>query len=68
MTIEFGILNENGIYTKTKTLQADAICNCSHYIFDPLHYYEDGSCRCNDKNHKEMIAWGYEWKKDKWVS
>lgn len=25
------------------------------------HYREDGSCRCDDPNHKEMIAWGYVW-------
>ena len=68
MSIEFGTLNKDGVYTKTKTLQADVIRNCPHYIFDILHYHEDGSCRCNDEDHKEMITWGYEWKSDRWVS
>lgn len=67
MAVEFGTLNEDGTYTKTKTIQQDTIRNCPHYIFDALHYHEGGSCRCDDEGHKEMIAWGYEWKRDRWV-
>jgi hypothetical protein len=42
---------------------------CLHCIFDPSHYYQDGSCHCYDKDDKNMKKWGYKWndKKGCWV-
>jgi len=34
---------------------------CPFKILKVSHYNEDGSCRCKDKSHVEMKAWGYRW-------
>ena len=59
---------ENGkiVETKVRMLKASDLVACPHVIFDPTHYRADGSCRCNDKNHKEMESWGYRWKNGQW--
>lgn len=42
---------------------------CPHFILVGEHYCEDGSCKCDDPNAKEMIDWGYRWncKSKRWV-
>jgi hypothetical protein len=30
------------------------------------HYRADGTCRCDDASHLEMIAWGYAWDGTAW--
>lgn len=52
--------------TLTRSLPQSAISACPHVIFDPTHYRADGSCRCNDKDHKEMNTWGYKWEDGQW--
>lgn len=36
-------------------------CHCKFFIFDPAHYFDDGTCKCDDMDHRAyMIAnWGY---------
>jgi len=34
--------------------------NCTFFIMVPEHYREDGTCKCDDAEHrKEMRKWGY---------
>ena len=35
--------------------------NCPHAIWDPDHYREDGSCKCDDKSETVLRQWGYRW-------
>jgi hypothetical protein len=39
---------------------------CPHFIFAADHYREDGSCKCDDPEAKEMADWGYVWTGEKW--
>ena len=32
------------------------------------HYRADGTCRCDDASHLEMIGWGFAWNGTAWVS
>ena len=34
---------------------------CKFFIFDPSHYFDNGTCKCDDAEHRAyMIAnWGY---------
>jgi len=59
--IQFGTLHPDGTLTNTRTLQQSAIRACPFVIFDPSHYREDGSCKCNDKAEqvKMVREWGY---------
>ena len=59
---EFGNLDpETGKYTHVRKLPQSRMQACPHFIMDPIHYTEEGSCRCRDIEHTEMEAWGYEW-------
>ena len=49
-----------------KTIQQSSIGKCAHFIFDPEHYREDESCRCNDADHTDMAEWGYVWDGNLW--
>ena len=49
-----------------RTIQQSSIGNCPHFIFDPGHYREDETCRCNDPSHTEMAEWGYAWNGNSW--
>ena len=71
MTIEF--LKSDGLdasgqlrIVKVRSLSQAAIGKCPHFIFMPHHYRDDESCRCDDKEHKEMKEWGYKWKDKRW--
>lgn len=43
----------------TRTVQA-RVRSCPFLILVPEHYRDDGSCRCNDPEHREMMK--REWK------
>jgi hypothetical protein len=63
--VEFGNLDpETGEYKHLLTLPQAAMQACPHFIMVPEHYREDGTCKCNDPEHKEMEEWGYEWDND----
>jgi len=57
----FGIIHSDGSITDERDISQDDIRRCPFYIMIPEHYREDGSCRCNDPDHSEMITWGYVW-------
>ncbi len=41
---------------------------CPFYIMMPGHYRADGTCKCNDPDHRVMRDWGYRWspRKQRW--
>jgi hypothetical protein len=47
--------------TKIVQMKHADIMKCPHAILIPIHYNEDGSCRCNDITHTNMATWGYRW-------
>jgi len=60
-TIMFGTLNPNGQITDSREIRRGDIAKCKFFILSPEHYREDGSCKCNDREHRaKMIRdWGY---------
>jgi hypothetical protein len=60
-TVEFGTLHSDGTVTDVRDIAA-----CPHYILVAGHYRDDGTCRCNDPGHSEMIEWGYRWRDGLW--
>lgn len=59
--IKFGTLHPDGTVTDERELTRGQIRACPWFIFYPVHYREDGSCRCDDNAHSEMLEWGYTW-------
>lgn len=64
------VLDANGqpVETNIREISQSAILACPHAILVADHYRPDGSCRCNDPEHAEMRAWGYEWSDGLWRS
>jgi hypothetical protein len=60
---EFGSLHPDGTYELKGHIKQSDMLKCPHCIIAFEHYRPDGSCRCNDENHKEMKEWGYKWSK-----
>ena len=59
---------EDGVFSvrHVKTIQQSSIGNCPHFIFDPGHYRDNETCRCDDPSHLEMAEWGYAWDGNSW--
>jgi hypothetical protein len=59
--IRFGTLQPDGTLTNQRVIKRSSIQACPFFILMPEHYREDGSCRCDDPEHRKlMIAeWGY---------
>jgi len=38
-----------------KIITAENVRKCPHFIFDPDHYKQDGTCLCFDKDHQEKL-------------
>ena len=62
MSIEDQLKNGT-VYTMKQT----DVHNCPHYIMMPNHYRDDGTCKCNELGHQDMLAWGYVWNGKSWV-
>ena len=63
---KFAKLNSDGSLTEVREIDQNAMLKCRHVIMVAEHYREDGTCRCNDPNHKEMASWGYTWQLEGW--
>jgi len=50
------------------TMKQVDVHNCPHYIMMPDHYRDDGTCKCNELGHQDMLAWGYVWNGKSWVN
>lgn len=59
--IKFGTLNQDGTESNVRMIKQSDIGKCPFYIFMPEHYREDGTCKCNDAEHRKMMIkeWGY---------
>ncbi|MEI8172715.1 MAG: hypothetical protein WCH07_04425 [Deltaproteobacteria bacterium] len=54
-TIQFvGELKEARVVT-VKIIKSETINKCPHFIFDPDHYKQDGTCLCFDNDHQEQL-------------
>lgn len=59
--VEFGTLYPDGTYVHNVTITKAVILSCPYVIIHPSHYRPDGTCRCDDPDHPEMIEWEYTW-------
>ena len=59
--ITFGTLQSDGTLTNVKMIPQSQFLNCPFCIMVPEHFREDGSCKCNDPEHRKymMKNWGY---------
>ena len=59
--IEFGTLHPDESLTDQRSIKQSDIMKCKHFIIDQLHYREDGICKCDDREHRDMMIreWGY---------
>lgn len=59
--IPFGTLHPDGTMTNPRIVRHSDVGKCPFLILVPEHYRDDGSCRCDDPDHREMAEWGYSW-------
>ena len=59
--IQFGTLNPNSELTNIRTIKQSDIAACKFTIMVSKHYRADGSCLCDDEEHRKMMIkeWGY---------
>jgi hypothetical protein len=50
------------------TMKQSDVHKCPHYIMMPDHYRDDGTCKCNELGHQDMLEWGYVWNGKSWVN
>ncbi len=57
----FGTLNPDGTLSNVREIPQSCLQRCPFFIMMPEHYREDGTCKCNDPEHRKnvMYAWGY---------
>lgn len=65
--IRFSDLTPEGEEVNVRTLRQSTVMKCPHYILVPEHYRVDGTCRCDDPEHKVMRSWGYRWDGRRWA-
>lgn len=61
-TIEFGTLTAEGKLTNVRHIHQASITACPFYIMVSEHYRDDGTCKCDDPEHRKMMKknWGYK--------
>lgn len=64
MPIEFGELHPDGSYTHIHTLTNEQIGACPFVIFDPSHYREDGTCKCDCATERARMVEEWEYTLD----
>lgn len=59
--IQFATLNPSGELTNQREIKQSDITACKFLILVPEHYRADGSCLCDDEEHRKMMIkeWGY---------
>ena len=60
-TIEFGTLNPDGNLTNVRNIRHTDVRKCRFFILVHDHYREDGSCKCNDPEHRAMMIREWEY-------
>ncbi len=60
--IKFGTLNSNGKLSHIREIKQSDISRCKFTIMVLYHYRDNGSCKCSNKKHREMMIkkWGYK--------
>jgi hypothetical protein len=56
--------NQPSNNTIVRHLSGDGIRKCRFFIMNPDHYREDGSCKCNDPDHRAMMIRSWEYSKE----
>lgn len=59
--IRFSTMRADGTEIDIRMIKQSDIAACPWSILVPSHYRDDGSCRCDDPTHTEMLEWGYVW-------
>lgn len=62
----FSELQPDGTVTNVRVIKQSDMLACPHVIMVPEHYRDDGTCRCDDQGHTEMVTWGYTWDGQGW--
>ncbi len=65
-TVRFGMIADDGKITNERLIRLADIKACPHLIMVPEHFRDDGTCRCDDPEHTEMVDAGYEWRDGAW--
>ena len=50
--IQYGTLNPDGTVTNKHSMKQSNISNCPFFILVSEHYREDGTCACNNAEHR----------------
>ena len=60
--VQFGRMDETGRVFDEREISHESIQACRFLILVAEHYREDGSCRCDDAQHRVMIIreWEYQ--------
>ena len=65
MTI-FGTLTPEGLTIVREIKQSD-LAKCRFLILNADHYREDGSCKCDDPEHRAMMIREWDYRKKDFV-
>ena len=57
----FGNLGPDGKLTEIREIKQSDMRKCPHFIMVASHYREDGTCKCDDPEEREMMIrdWDY---------
>lgn len=60
--ITFGTLSGSGQFSNIRMIKQSDIAKCTFFILAAEHYREDGSCKCDDSEHRKLMInkWGYK--------
>ncbi len=59
--VQFGALHENGELTNVRSIRQSDMLKCPHAIMVQEHYRDDGSCKCDDAEHRAMMIKDWEY-------
>ena len=58
---QFGTLTKDGTLINVREIKQSDLAKCPFTIFDPFHYRNDGSCKCNDQEHRRFMMDNWEY-------
>jgi hypothetical protein len=60
--VEFGTIQEDGQLVNVRWIRYADMGRCKFTIMMPDHYRVDGSCKCDDLEHRQLMIeeWGYK--------
>lgn len=60
--VMFGTLHSDGSLTDVRHIKQSDMLKCPHAVMVPEHYRDDGTCKCDDPEHRQEVMikkWGY---------